>query len=407
MSKTILFLSLFAILSVESFSQIIFENGYFINDLNQKTECLIRNTDWKNNPTKFKYKLSQDGNIETAFLQDVNEFGIYGASKYIRALVNIDKSSNNIADLTSDRNPTFQKELLFLKVLIEGRATLYMYEDGNLTRFFYKTNDSEIIQLVYRRYLINFQIAENNNFRQQLFNELSGQEKNVNDIGNMRYSRSELETFFIKYNKTINSNYVDYKSVKKRDLFNLTIRAGLNSSDLKIKNPELNFCNNEYGNKINYRFGVETEFILPYNKNKWSIIIEPTFQYYKSEIKKETNDVWGGFLISKVNYWSIELPVGLRHYFYLNDKSKIFANISGTINLKNSSYIELTRLDDSPLFLLEIGSRPSATFGIGYKYKNNFSLEMQYKFKHDILVNYTNWSSSYETFSLIFGYTIF
>ena len=39
-----------------SYSQITFEKGYFISNDGIKTECFIKNLDWRNNPTEFEYK---------------------------------------------------------------------------------------------------------------------------------------------------------------------------------------------------------------------------------------------------------------------------------------------------------------------------------------------------------------
>lgn len=126
MKKQIFFLCLSMLLSINSFSQIIFENGYFINDSNQKIECIIKNIDWKNNPTMFEYKLSQDAITQNASIEDVREFAISGVSKYIRAKVKIDKSSDGLGEMSSERNPIYQEESLFLKVLVEGRL-LYLF----------------------------------------------------------------------------------------------------------------------------------------------------------------------------------------------------------------------------------------------------------------------------------------
>ncbi len=200
MRKQLLLIALFTILCAESYSQIIFENGYFIDESNNKIECLIKNVDWKNNPTEFEYKFSQNDTVHKATFKTVKEFGIYNVSKYIRAKTNIDKSSEQIDKMSSERNPNFQEELLFLKVLIEGKASLFLYIDGNLTRFFYKLNDSEIQQLVYKRYLIDDTILENNSFKQELFLKLKCEEIVLNDIKNLRYSNRDLEKLFIKYN---------------------------------------------------------------------------------------------------------------------------------------------------------------------------------------------------------------
>jgi hypothetical protein len=281
MKKQTLFLSLSIIISIKSFSQINFEKGYFINDSNQKIECFIKNIDWKNNPTKFEYKLSQDANALKDSIETVKEFAISGFSKYIRATVKIDRSRNNLNYLTTEKNPIFQEEKLFLKVLLEGNASLFLYEDGNLIRFFYNLNDSGIKQLVYKSYLIDNNVAQNNYFRQQLFIDLKCQSINLNDVEQLNYVKRDLERFFINYNECTSSSNINYelKQKQKKDLFNLSFRPGLNYSSLEIQNIAMYSSPSiVFDNKFSSRFGIEAEFILPFNKNKWGIIIEPTYQ---------------------------------------------------------------------------------------------------------------------------------
>lgn len=407
MRKQLLLIALFTILCAESYSQIIFENGYFIDESNNKNECLIKNVDWKNNPTEFEYKFSQNDTVHKATFKTVKEFGIYNVSKYIRAKTNIDKSSEQIDKMSSERNPNFQEELLFLKVLIEGKASLFLYIDGNLTRFFYKLNDSEIQQLVYKRYLINDTILVNNSFKQELFLKLKCEEIVLNDIKNLRYSNRDLEKLFIKYNKCTGSDYINYKTKQNKDLFNLTFRPSLNYSSLEIQNSVLGFNDIDFRNKLGIRFGIEAEFILPFNKNKWGIIVEPTYQYFKSEQSKETGNVSGGILVSRIDYKSIELPVGVRYYFYLNDKSKLFTNISYVFDFSNNSSIKFLRNDDSMLDELEIKSRRNLALGIGYKYKNRYSMEIRYNTNREILSDYVYWSSNYSSLNIIFGLSMF
>lgn len=407
MRKQLLLIALFTILCAESYSQIIFENGYFIDESNKKNECLIKNVDWINNPTEFEYKLSQNDTVHKATFQTVKEFGINNVSKYIRAKINIDRSSDQIDKMSSKRNPNFQEELLFLKVLIVGQASLFLYIDGNLTRFFYKLNDSEIQQLVYKRYLIANKVLENNSFKQELFLKLKCEEIVLNDIENLRYSNRDLEKLFIKYNECTGSDYINYKPKQNKDLFNLTFRPGLNYSSLEIQNSVSGSSDIDFGNKLGIRFGIEAEFILPFNKNKWGIIIEPTYQYFKSEKSNETGNVSGGILVSRIDYKSIEFPIGVRHYFYLNDNSKLFTNISYVVDFARNSTIEFLRQDNSMLSSLEIKSRPNIALGIGYKFKDKYGFEMRYSTSRNVLGNYLVWSSDYRTISLVFGYSLF
>lgn len=117
-----------------SVAQITFEKGYFIDTLNQRTECEIKNRDWRNNPSEFEYRIS--GTVGTMPVSQLQEFGIYDKSKYTVATVQIDKSPVSLNDLSRQRNAEFETKTLALKVLTEGKASLYMHESQNLIRFF-------------------------------------------------------------------------------------------------------------------------------------------------------------------------------------------------------------------------------------------------------------------------------
>ncbi len=60
-----------------TFGQISFEKAYFIDNDNRKTECLIKNEDWKNNPTEFIYKPEGTDLSVKATIASIKEFGIY------------------------------------------------------------------------------------------------------------------------------------------------------------------------------------------------------------------------------------------------------------------------------------------------------------------------------------------
>ena len=70
-------------LSFNSYSQISFEKGYYIDNDNKKINCLIKNIDWMNNPTEFEYKLPENDNSKRITIRSVKEFGVYNSSKYI------------------------------------------------------------------------------------------------------------------------------------------------------------------------------------------------------------------------------------------------------------------------------------------------------------------------------------
>ncbi len=137
------------------------------------------------------------------------------------------------------------------------------------------------------------------------------------DFERIDYNSKDLHKLFIRFNECSNSKQVQYAANQRKDMFNLAIRPGLNLSRLIISNWSNESWTTVFRIKPGLRFGVETEFILPFNKNKWSIIAEPTFQYYRSESTIESDDMPLIILVARANYRSTELPLELRHYFFL------------------------------------------------------------------------------------------
>lgn len=392
--------------NVICYSQILFEKGYFIDNSNQKNECLIKNMDWSKSPKEFEFTEVSNENIQKRSIDNVKEFAIYGKSKYTREVVLIDRSGNRINDISSNRNPIFKEETLFLKVLVEGDAFLYEYEDINLIRYFYRTKDSEISQLVYKKYIIDNMMGVNNNFRQQILNTFQSEGITLNDVSSLDYDRKSLEKFFIKLNKNKNVDYVQTISKEKKDLFNLTIRPGVNFNDFSVVNNPEPYRSADFGQKTSIRFGVEAEVYFPFNNNKWSLIIEPTFRSYKAE--KKTDEIYHpfGYYSSKVNYQSLELPVGIRYYFFLKNQSKIFINSSLIFEIGNSSSLEYR--GNNNVFLNEVGIKApvNLAFGVGYKFQDKYGIELRYHTDKS-LVNQGAYDAIYKSVSVIFGYTVF
>ena len=396
--KRILIIAIIIISYFETYSQ-IYEKGYFIDNSNQKVECLIKNNEWVNNPTMFNYKLSEDDTPKEATVQTVKEFGIYNFSKYIRAKTNIDKSSDLIDYLSSDKKPDFHQELLFLKVLIEGEATLYLHNDSS-PRFFYKVNDSEIKQLVYKKYLANGYIHKNNHFKQQLFNLLKCRKLKLSDFEHLEYNKKDLMRLFIKYNKCKNSNFINYNTKQKKSKFLLTFSPGLNFSSFSPATLSTFYEKQNFWNPVKSQFRLQGEYIFPYYNNyKWSLIIEPTLLSYKysfsKPIEQEIENNSGIIVmfpynikeiyVSKINYSAFQLSLGIRRYFYNNNNSKFFTNAYFIMNRPYNSTMEITLRDffnhySYPKTIIS----PSNNFalGFGYKYKDLLNIEIRYHTKN-------------------------
>jgi hypothetical protein len=193
-------------------AQIVFEKGYFINNNGQKTNCYIENEDWRNNPTSFNYKINEtDQEKKLENIMGVSEFGIDNVSMYRRYLVNIEKSQNLSNNFSKSKAPQWNTETLFLFALVTGDASLYSYVDGNITKYFFETKNTPIEQLVYIKYIgsnflddglnsYNEAIQENNQYRQQLNNNVKCGEMNESAFMKLEYKKNSLLKHFLAYN---------------------------------------------------------------------------------------------------------------------------------------------------------------------------------------------------------------
>lgn len=414
MKKTLFFLALLC--WVVSNAQITFEKGYFINNSGIKTDCYIKNLDWKSNPTFFNYKLNfEDADVKIENIGGVAEFGIDNESNYKRFIVKIERSQMATSQLQKNKSPKWSTETLFLKALVTGDASLYSYVDGNIVKYFFKTKNVTTEQLVYIRYL-DQDISENNLFRQQLLNALKCNSLTEKDFKHLEYKSNSLTKLFVEYNNCSGSetgtNYTI--SGKKKDAFKLKILVGAYKAKLAVDDPNTYYPKDTNVRESIFKFGIEAEYILPYNKGTWSLFIQAMYQKFdptKNFVGAINNP---GFMNDnqpihynmKTDYSSVEVPIGLRHYFFLNPSAKIFANIAYVIDLSNSGDIVFTNSEglNSAIAAVPIKSRNNFAIGIGYSYKR-FSGELRYNLPRE-LSSYVTWKATYTSVGINLGYKI-
>lgn len=386
-------LSLILLVSI-SFGQIKYEKGYLIKTNHSRIECLIKNMDAKNNPKQFSYKLDESGESMTGTLDSVIEFGIYNYAKFINIEVDYDHSSNITISLTNNMDPVWVKENLFLKVIVEGKVSLYSYNSPYGERYFYSVNNETIKQLIYKRYKDGPVISENNSYKDQLIEELNFKNCNANErIKSLKYTLDDLKEYFKSLNSCLGSEYIENKTIEKRNSFNLKFAPGLNCSTLSFSNDD-RITEDFSKTKVNLRLGLEAEMVLPFNNGKLAIVIEPTWE------SCELNEEDGAF---KIKYSYIEFPIGMRYYFYLNPNSKLYLN-GFYVSPYGINLHSVTEWYRGRGYKLEPTGNWSFGGGITHK---RFSMEARYHFKRELIKTFPYGDTNYSAFSLIFGYQLF
>lgn len=196
-------------------AQIKFEKGYFINNSGEKTEILIKNIDWKNNPTEFDYKNEGSSDIKKENIKNIQEFGIENSVRYIRKTVMMDHSSEDINFLSNNKEPKFEQNEVFLKYLVDGKVNLLYYENGNLKRFFYNSDNVTPKQLIFKAYYLEENLV---GYNEEYKNQLSENLKcgiYDNKIHEIKYNKKKLSEFFINYNECSTGKSINYNPKKR------------------------------------------------------------------------------------------------------------------------------------------------------------------------------------------------
>lgn len=390
------------ILTLTALSQTKFEPGYIIQNNGNKIDCLIKNEDWKGSPTKFIYKLNENVEPKTGSTANVIEFGSAQSFKYVKATVEIDQSSDNVNNLSDNRAPILKEETLFLKVLVEGKASLYFTQKDFTDRYFYRMNNGEIEQLIYKRFFVNSsKIGKNERYKQQLATTLTCHAINERSFEELQYKPNSLVNLINKYNNCENSESIVYKKNSHRGKFNLSIRPGVTFTSFSLQRK--GDAKVDFGKNTGIRIGLEAEYILPFNNGKWSIFAEPTYRNYKTEKEIVFVEMLTFQKVTqvKVDYNSIEFPIGGRHYMFLNQNSAFFVDAAVIVDISTLDSHVTSSDEDS--YDLDVSADVAFGIGLGFRFKNKYSLQARYHTGRQLL-NYQNINSEFNSFALIAGY---
>lgn len=240
-----------------------------------------------------------------------------------------------------------------------------------------------------------------------MVNELKCDAIKPNQVSNLVYKTKSLEKVFVRYDECTNENYLQYGKKEEYDAFNLSIRPGVNFSALSLEDEGTTRSEIKFDREVSFRIGVEFEYVLPFNKNKWGIVIEPTYQYFKGEKTIPIDNVSGGELETKVDFSSLQIPFGVRYYLFLTERVKLFTNLFYVPLITMNKEVNFYRADGSFINSLEINTKPNFAFGIGANYNNKFNAEIRFFTNQDIVEGYHYWGSSFNSLSLIVGFSLF
>lgn len=419
MKKTLFFLSF--LLSLSTYAQVTFMKGNFINSQNVKIECLIKNYDWNNFPIELEYKLNENNVVERIYAAQLNSFYIYETSHFYKKY---DVPSIPVQPNGYSIKPGAQ----FLKVLVEGKVSLLLNNDNV---YFLETDDKFIVPLIRYKYTnSNDRVEENNSFRLELLNRLKCESITAEDVRKVSYSEKSLTKIVNTYNKCTNSASQNYTSNKTKAEFNIKLVAGVNFSTPEVKAGFFSPSSDaapitidetttfKGDSQSNFAAGFEVELKLPFNHKKWSVFVVPTynkqseivFDVYRAYVigypwySNDSRGYKGKMIVKEHSY--IEIPLGIRRYFYLSKNSLINLNLAYGLSVSagsnaNVEYIRDTNTRNITFSDLTTGSS-LLRIGAGYTFKDRYNLGVNYYAVKSLGASKANGS-----YSVLLGYKLF
>lgn len=403
-SVTFLFFFLFFFLTVSG--QIKFTDGYIIDNHDRRINCEIMNAGNEESATDYHYRLKETKEIKKIELSRIKEFGIHNKLKCIRALITIDVSPSRISSL-KDTVLEWDEGHAFLKVLVEGDpATLYSFYNQGDTRYFYSLPGSKPELLFYKKFQYGVtpniveRTMENHAYKMQLKEVLSCNDPE--EAKHLSYNKKALVNYFIRFLECKNAGYVVYEGAQtKKGIFR--IKPGVHYTSMQFSIEEFSDAlpNILFSPENSWSFGIEAEYILPYNKYKWGLFAESNFYAYQTDqVLVQPNQPT--YENNGVDYKTIEFPMGVTHYMNLNKHHRLFVRTAFVphIILKDS-YIAFGGTNRS-----EFSPSSRVLFGGGYNYKR-ISLEFRYYTNQNLTMNIYRRSSRLEQTTLRLTYSLF
>ncbi|GLR15811.1 hypothetical protein [Portibacter lacus] len=393
----------FLLFSIVVIGQVKFEPGYYIKESGEKIEGYILNIDWKNNPTSFNFKETAEGDDVEISIEDALEYGVDGFSAYQRHVVKVDQSLNNRTGLSSERNPNYKEETLFLKILVDSNIGLLKYESNQYVRFFYREGKNVPVQLIYKKYYkTSDRIAENVDFQQQIKN-LAGQTfMSASKVNSLKYTEKSLVQVFKDINVGQGAEYTSYSSERVHLIPIYSFVVGSRYLNNEIKNSSSNFKGTAAAS-LSYLLGGEVKIVLPFRKDTWSVYMGLYYHNLSGmrDIDFVSQKIPQSQGILDIKYNTLELNLGFRQRFFANSKPKYYFFGAGSLNIAMQRKFEILDYID-----LEPNTSLNYNVGIGCNIVPSFTIEISYATPRNYLNSYTFWDTEQQGVGLLLKYQL-
>ena len=398
------FFTLLAVIlfTAQSFAQDV--KGYYITYDGNKVEGYFKEGDF-NDASSLEFKQMSKSQYVKLSADAMKEYGVGKEFKFEKHLVQIDRSVAN----GLEKNPQMKTESLFLNVIIEGGTSLYSYTKEYATKFFVKSKSkTEPEQLIYKKYrLEDGTIAENNTFRQQLFNSVNCKSKSANDFLDAIYQRKELIDAVKEDNKCNGTDSKEYFNDTRRPSdFHYNAFLGLYNQKVAVDN-----ANPPFGKDTQFTITVGVEVAYLFKSEIAALFFRLEYERFSADKSIEVQNITNTVTKYAIDVSTVNFMFGPRYNFVALDNHKVF--LDGGFGLS----VPFGDIDKTVTAFNGAGSfdggstkydlRPSLLvgFGAGYIYNNRYGIAVRYELDKDYL-DYNSYQTKFGKVGINLSYYI-
>jgi hypothetical protein len=383
--------------------------GYYVTESGKTVSGFFEDGDF-NNYMLLKFKESDTAEAQN-LPSDIVEYGINDLNlKYEKHVVKLDISKKR----SRFKDPEWDKNTLFLNVIVSGNACLYSYTLDNDVKYFYKTNDKqrEIEELINKKYYVSdVETAVNQAYRQQLYISVNcNNKKKVSEFVGIRYDKTELKDLFIEYNQCTGGESQIY-IIKTGAGFKFTAFAGMNSTMFGVTDTERPA---DKGSDINYAFGAEVAY--RFSAQISEIFFRAEYETLNASIDGRIDNIYNHIITTyDFSGSAVNTYYGYRYNFIMSPRNKLFMEGSVCLSFpsgdvkQNITIYPTSEGDPYPELSHNYSWRTIACvdFGIGYVFDKRYGISLRYTTKRDFLADIsTYYKTEISRLGLNIRYTI-
>ena len=340
-----------------------FREAYFIDRRGNRVEVRIQ----LKNPTiiqqEILYRRPDSERTETANVDDLEEYGFRDGGRYVRRTVRFDESRDDqIRYLSTDPNPLFETQTLFLEPLFTGDLTLYRFKDARFVRFWIQEADGPIEPLVYKRFRLpgtgEAKAGENAAFRKVLKDEYAYPDMEFEELLTMKYREKPIRTHFERYAAARGLSITPVEQLRPKIKYSIAATFGATYQNHVVDSRNRSY---DFAAHSTLLPGFELELNFPGNNYGWSLLFDGFFQDFNLTSESELRSV-------EITQFNVPL-LHARRYFGLGKSGKVFLGARYGIGVMRETL-------STPFQELgtDQGGTTSFHYYLGYEFKERFSL---------------------------------